>query len=76
MMQPSSNTGKLAKPGDSGAGGFYKEVHAYAKKERIKYPGYEDPFPQFVLDDKVMGLGVGLESYDYFLKQNEKLLYF
>jgi len=76
MMQPSPNAGKLPQPGDGGAGGIYKEPHAYAKKEGIEYPGYNDPFPQFVLSNKVMGLGVGLESYDYFLKQNEKLLYF
>jgi len=76
MMQPSSNTGKLAQPGNGGAGRVYKEPHAYTKQERIEYPGYKDPFPQFVFIDKVMGLGVGLESYNYFLKQNEKLLYF
>ena len=75
-MEPTSDAGKLAQPGDGGVGGFHKEIHAYAEKEGVEYPGYQDPFPQFVLGDKVMGLSVGLESYDYFLKQNEKLLYF
>jgi len=76
MMEPSSDAGELPQPGDGGAGGFQEKIHAYTKEEGIEYPGDKDPFPQFVLGDKVMGLGVGLESYDYFLKQNEKLLYF
>jgi hypothetical protein len=76
VVQVFFDTGELAQPVNGGGGGLYEKIHAYRKKDGIDDPGYQDPFPQFVFGDKGMSLGVGLESYDYFLKQDEKLLYF
>jgi hypothetical protein len=74
VVQPSSDAGELAQPGDGRIGGRQEEVHTYTEKEGIEYAGDQDPFPQFVLSNEMMGLDVGLKGYNNFLKQDEGLL--
>jgi len=74
VAQPSSHPCQLADPGDGRAGGLQEKVHARTEKEGIQYAGDQDPFPQFVLSNEMMGLDVGLKGYNNFLKQDEGLL--
>ena len=69
MTEEAVDADDMAEPGDGFAGGLPKEIHADTEQDGIKYAGDQDPFPQLVLHDKVMGFDVGLEGYDYFLEQ-------
>jgi len=46
-----------------------KENHADNKKDGINNSGYNNPFPQLMLPDKLMGLEIGLYSYNDFFEQ-------
>jgi hypothetical protein len=66
-------TENIIDPVDGGIGGFQEEIHTCREQKRIQDARDDDPFPQFVLGNEMMGLNVGLEGYYNFLEQNEGL---
>jgi hypothetical protein len=55
-------------------GCFPEKVHAYAEKQGIDDARNNDPPPQVVLPDELMGLPIRLDGYDDLFKQ--AMLYF
>ena len=63
-VQPFGYTDELAELVNGGIGGFKEKIHTHHEHYGIDDTRDKDPFPQFVLTYKMMGLNVGLESYN------------
>jgi hypothetical protein len=70
VVEPSFDTDEFAEPGDGCVGGIPEKVHAYAEEYRIQQSGDNDPFPQPVFADEMVGFGIGLEGNYNLFKQN------
>ena len=46
-----------------------EEIHACHKKYSIDNTRNNDPFPEFMLPDKLVYFSKGLDGYDYFFEQ-------
>jgi len=69
VMEETIDARYVAKPADGGGGGDGEVVHADAKEDRIKHARDEDPLPQVMFGDEVIGFYIRLEGYDNFFEQ-------
>jgi hypothetical protein len=75
-MQPSLDADHLAQPGNGRIGRGPEEIHTHAEEEGIKPTRDNDPFPQLMLGDEEVSLGIGLDgNYDFF-EQGGFLLFY
>ena len=61
---------EFAEVADGDSGGLPEEVEADAKEDRIENAGDQDPFPNLMFGDEMMGLDIRLEGYDDFFEQS------
>ena len=59
--------GGIAEVFDGARGAFAKEIHAYAKQYHVNDARNDDPFPEAVFTDKVVGFTIRLNGNNYFL---------
>ena len=57
---------KFAEVAYGDGGRLPEEIKPDAKQDRIEYTGDQDPFPDLMFGDEMVGLDVGLEGYDDF----------
>ena len=62
--------GHMAKPADGGGSGNAEIVHADEEKDGIEHAGNDDPLPELVFCDEMVGLYIRLERYDNFFQQD------
>ena len=58
-----------AEAADGGDGGDPEEIEADAEQDGIEYSGNEDPLPELMFGDEMVGLGIRLEGYNDFFEQ-------
>ena len=59
----------MAKPGNRIIGRDPEKINAHSEKYGINNAGYQDPLPQFMFADKVVGVGIGLYGDNDFFEQ-------
>jgi hypothetical protein len=69
VMEEMVDADDAAERGYRRAGRLPKEIHADAEEDRVEHPRDNDPLPQLVFGDELMGLYIGLEGYDNFFQQ-------
>jgi hypothetical protein len=75
VMEEVRDADDAAEPGYRGAGRFPKEVHTYTEKDRIEHPRDNDPLPELMFGDELMGFYIRLEGYDNFFQQKVLFLF-
>jgi hypothetical protein len=48
-----------------------EEINADTEKDRIEYPGYQDPFPELMFRDEMVRFDVTLERYNDFFEHEQ-----
>jgi hypothetical protein len=69
-LQEAIDMQELAEVADGDGGRIPKEIEAYAEQDSIEYTRDQDPFPDLMFGDEMMGLDIRLECYDYFFEHN------
>lgn len=68
-MKPFFDTDHLTQVRYRSIGRMPEKINTGYKHQHIKDPGDDDPLPQFMFADKLVGPDVRLNGYDNFLKQ-------